>query len=64
MLAAVLAGWLYRPDLAIKTGTAPISRTLCGEIFISGLHANRVFAEEIRSQRGMQILLRRLGIHK
>lgn len=60
VLAAVLAAWLYRPDLAIKAGTASTSRTLCGEIFISGFPANRVFAEEIRPQRGMQILLKRL----
>jgi len=52
--------WLYRPDLAIKAGTASTSQTLCGEIFVSGLDANRVFAEEVRPKRGMQILIKRL----
>ena len=58
--SAVLAAWFYRPDLAIKAGTASTSQTLCGEIFVSGLDANRVFAEEIRPKGGMQILLNRL----
>jgi CubicO group peptidase (beta-lactamase class C family) len=52
--------WIYRPDRAIRVGTASISQTLCGEIFVSGLDADRVFAEEIRPQRRMQILLKRL----
>jgi len=60
VLAAVLAAWFYRPDLAIQAGTASTSQTLCSEIFLSGLDANRVFDEEIRPKGGMQILLKRL----
>ena len=60
VLAAVLAAWIYRPDLAIRAGTASTSQTLCGEIFVSGLDVSRVFAEEIQPRRGMQILLKRL----
>lgn len=37
-----------------------ISQTLCGEIFVAGLDPNRVFAEELQPQRGVQILLKRL----
>jgi hypothetical protein len=58
--ATVLAARFYRPDLAIKVGTASISQTLCDEIFVSGLDANRVFAEEIQPQRGLRVLLKRL----
>ncbi len=60
VLAVVLAGWHYRPDLAIKVGTASISQTLCDETFVSGLDADRVFDEEIRPQGGLRILLKRL----
>ncbi len=64
-LAALVAAiafvmWHYRPDLAIKVGTASISHTLCDEIFVSGLDADRVFDEEVRPQRGLRILLKRL----
>jgi CubicO group peptidase (beta-lactamase class C family) len=54
------AVWIYRPDRALKIGTASISQALCDEIFISGLDAGRVFAEEIQPQRGLRGLLRRL----
>jgi hypothetical protein len=47
-LAIAFLMWFYRPDLAIKVGTASISQTLCDEIFVSGLDADRVFAEEVR----------------
>jgi CubicO group peptidase (beta-lactamase class C family) len=61
-LVVAIAGvvWFYRPDRALKIGTASISQTLCDEIFISGLDADRVFAEEIQPQRGLRRLLRRL----
>jgi CubicO group peptidase (beta-lactamase class C family) len=52
--------WHYRPDIAVKVGTASISQTLCDEIFVSGLDANRVFAEDIKPQRGLRTLLKRL----
>jgi CubicO group peptidase (beta-lactamase class C family) len=55
-----LGVWRYRPDIAIKVGTASSSQTICDEVFVSGLDANRVFAEEIRPQRGARILLKRL----
>ena len=51
---------VYRPDLAIRAGTASTSQTICGEVFVSGLDANRVFAEEILPRRGMRTLLKRL----
>jgi CubicO group peptidase (beta-lactamase class C family) len=51
---------VYRPDLAIRAGTASTSQTLCGEIFVSGLDAHRVFAEEILPKRGMRTLLKRM----
>ncbi len=62
VLAVVIVciAWHYRPDRAIKVGTASISQTLCDEIFVSGLDASRVFAEEIQPQRGLHTLLRRL----
>jgi CubicO group peptidase (beta-lactamase class C family) len=61
LVIAVACGvWLYRPDRALKIGTASISQTICDEVFISGLDADRVFAEEIQPQRGLRRLLRRL----
>lgn len=58
--AGAFAMWFYRPDLAVKVGTASTAETLCAGIFISGLDADRVFNEEVRPQRGLQILLKRL----
>jgi len=60
VVAVAYAVWLYRPDLALRVGTASTSQTRCGEIFVSGLDANRAFAEDVRPKRGMQILLKRL----
>ena len=60
VLAVAFLVWRYRPDLAIKVGTASVSQTLCDEIFVAGLDPERVFAEEIRPQRGMKMLLKRL----
>jgi hypothetical protein len=60
VVAVAYVVWLYRPDIAIKVGTASTSQTLCGEIFVSGLDRNRVFAEEVQPKRGLQILLKRL----
>ncbi|MGB7584878.1 MAG: serine hydrolase [Terriglobales bacterium] len=62
VLVVAIAGavCIYRPDRAIKIGTASISQTICDEVFISGLDAHRVFAEEIQPQRGLRRLLRRL----
>jgi len=37
----------------IQAGTASTSQTLCGEIFVSGLDANRVFAEEVSRKNGI-----------
>ncbi len=56
----VFLAWRYRPDIAIKVGTASTSETLCDEVFVSGLDAKRVFTEEILPQRGMRFLLKRL----
>ncbi len=60
VLAAACIVWFYRPDRALKIGTASISQTLCDEVFVSGLDADRVFAEEIQPQRGLRRLRRRL----
>jgi CubicO group peptidase (beta-lactamase class C family) len=48
------------PHLAIKVGTASVSQTLCGGVFVSGLSADRVFAEEIRAKPALRTLLKRL----
>ena len=60
VIAVVCGVWFYRPDRALKIGTASISQTICDEVFVSGLDADRVFAEEIQPQRGLRRLLRRL----
>ncbi|MGC1313405.1 MAG: serine hydrolase [Candidatus Acidiferrum sp.] len=52
--------WHYRPENAIRVGTASISQTLCDEVFVSGLEPSRVFTEDILPQRGIHILLRRI----
>lgn len=57
----LLAVIISRTAPAIKVGTAVVSQTLCGEIFVSGLDANRVFNEEIQPRREMQTLLKRLS---
>jgi CubicO group peptidase (beta-lactamase class C family) len=58
--AVAYGAWRYRPDLAIKVGTASVSETLCAGVFVSSLDAGRVFNEEIRPQKGLRILLKRL----
>ena len=60
ILVAAGLEWSLRLAPSIQVGTAVVSQTLCGEIFISGLDANRVFAEEIRPRPNFRILLKRL----
>jgi len=62
-LAAIRAACLlYRPDLAIKVGTAAVSQTLCDEVFVSGLDVQRVLREEIQPDPGLRLLRKRLRI--
>jgi CubicO group peptidase (beta-lactamase class C family) len=51
---------IYRPDRAIRVGTAAISQVLCEEVFIAGLDPQRVFDEEVQPRPGLGPLLRHL----
>jgi CubicO group peptidase (beta-lactamase class C family) len=52
---------VYRPDRAIRVGTASTSQVLCEEVFIAGLDPQRVFDEEVRPRPGLRPLLKRLS---
>jgi CubicO group peptidase (beta-lactamase class C family) len=61
----LLAGMLvlvvrYRPDQAIRVGTASVSQVLCEEVFIAGLDPQRVFREEVEPKAGLRPLLKHL----
>ncbi|HTD28247.1 MAG TPA: hypothetical protein VK660_02555, partial [Xanthomonadaceae bacterium] len=60
LLAGLIACAIFRPDRAIRVGTASISETMCTEIFVSGLDPARVYSEEIVPRPGSKILLKRL----
>jgi CubicO group peptidase (beta-lactamase class C family) len=61
--ALIFAGlaWIFRIAPSIGVGTAVVSQTLCGGVFVSGLPVDRVFAEEIKSNSGLKILVKRLN---
>lgn len=50
----------YRPDQAIRVGTASVSQVLCEEVFIAGLDPQRVFREEVEPKAGLRPLLKHL----
>ena len=50
----------YRPDQAIRVGTASVSQVLCEEVFIAGLEPQRVFREEVEPKAGLRPLLKHL----
>jgi hypothetical protein len=64
ILAVVLIfaafAWMLRIAPSIRVGTAVVSQTLCGGVFVSGLPPDRVFAEEVKSNSGLKILVKRL----
>jgi CubicO group peptidase (beta-lactamase class C family) len=53
--------FVFRIAPSIRVGTAVVSQTLCGGVFVSGLPVDRVYAEEVKSNRGLRILVRRLN---
>jgi CubicO group peptidase (beta-lactamase class C family) len=60
LIFAALA-WIFRIAPSIRVATAVVSQTICGGVFVSGLPVDRVFAEEIRSNSGLKILVKRLN---
>jgi CubicO group peptidase (beta-lactamase class C family) len=60
LLGGLIACAIFRPDRAIRVGTASISQTMCTEIFVAGLDPDRVYAEEIVPRPGAKLLLKRL----
>ncbi|HEY0701911.1 MAG TPA: serine hydrolase, partial [Candidatus Acidoferrales bacterium] len=61
-LALIFAAfaWAFRIAPSIRVGTAVVSQTLCGGVFVSGLPADRVYTEEVEANRGLKLLLRHL----
>jgi CubicO group peptidase (beta-lactamase class C family) len=57
---AALGAFLFRPDRALRVGTAVVSEALCGGVFVSGLAPDRVFAEDVAPNRGIRLLRRHL----
>lgn len=58
--AAALGALLFRPDRALRVGTGVVSEALCGGVFVSKLDPDRVFAEDVAPNRGLQLLRRHL----
>lgn len=58
--SAALSAFVFRPDRALRVGTAVVSEALCGGVFVSKLHPDRVFAEDVVPNRGLQLLRRHL----
>ena len=68
VLAVPAALWAsYRPDRAIRVGTAAVADVLCAKTFVSGLDPQAVFAETMerpgirRLRRGMRYQIDRAG---
>jgi hypothetical protein len=57
---AALCAFVFRPDRALRVGTSVVSEALCGGVFVSKLDPQRVFAEDIAPNRGLQLLRRHL----
>lgn len=57
---AALGAMVLRPERALRVGTAVVSEAMCGGVFVSRLPPDRVFAEDIAPNRGMQLLRRHL----
>lgn len=57
-VGGVAAFFSYRVAPAIRVGTAVVSQTLCGEVFVTGLDPERVFREEIAPRPQMRLLLK------
>ncbi|HEX2942407.1 MAG TPA: hypothetical protein VHO91_15255 [Rhodopila sp.] len=57
---AAISAFVFRPDRALRVGTAVVSEALCGGVFVSKLDPDRVFAEDVVPNRGLQLLRRHL----
>lgn len=61
LIAVCAIGWLrIRPDRAIRAGTGVVSHTLCSGVFVSGLDPDRLYAEALLPNAGLQRLSKRL----
>ncbi|AND69238.1 hypothetical protein ATSB10_17840 [Dyella thiooxydans] len=61
LIGAALIGILaFRPDRALRVGTAVVSEALCGGVFVSGRAPDRVFAEDIAANPGLKLIRRHL----
>lgn len=60
ILAALVGLIVFRPDRALRVGTAVVSEALCGGVFVSGLAPDRVFAEDIAANPGLDLIRRHL----
>lgn len=61
LVAVCAIGWLrIRPDRAIRAGTGVVSHTLCSGVFLSGLDPDRLYAEALLPNAGLQRLSKRL----
>ena len=59
-VVGLIAAAVFRPDRAIRVGTASISQVMCTGIFVSGLKPETIYAEEIVPRPGAKVLLKRL----
>src|SRR5258706_11124902 len=60
VIAAVLAGagFVYRGEIhrAIRVATGVVSHEICSGVFVSGLQADQIFAENIKPRPGLSLI--------
>jgi CubicO group peptidase (beta-lactamase class C family) len=54
--AIIAAGFVFRPDKTIRVATGLAAKTLCSDVFISGLDPATVFAQAIEARPGVGLL--------
>lgn len=63
---AAVAGFVFRPDKAVRVVTGMVSHTLCSETFVAGLDPDQTFSETFRAMPGVRRLvpLLRYGVDR
>jgi CubicO group peptidase (beta-lactamase class C family) len=61
--AIIAAGFVLRPDKTLRVATGLAAKTLCSDVFISGLDPATVFAQAIEARPGIRLLARNMHFH-
>jgi hypothetical protein len=61
--AIIAAAFVFRPDKTIRVATGLAAKTLCSDVFISGLDPATVYAQAIEARPGVGLLARNMHFH-